>query len=227
MMSDMLRPPHQDRDRIVPGDHAAIDADVHYSGYGIPGDAASISEEVTAAIEPVPMRGRKFVEIDVGTLENVLLHRTGCDKLGGNAAGKERAGDLDQLARMRVGRQSQHHCNAAIAVEPAAEDAPAAALRLVVVLDVLEKQRLAGSRPLREAHDGAELEVPIHLGLDPVQLVLGLKRRDPVAQVSEGGGTSLDRQIVFSGLQHFIHAVLVGWIDTRDGPACPAAYFNS
>src|SRR5262249_39647689 len=209
------------------GDHAAIDADVHYSGYGIFGDAASIREEVAPAIEPVPMRGRKFVEIDVWTLEDILLHRTGCDQLGGNAAGEKGAGDLDQLAGVRVGRQSQHHGNAPIAVEPAAEDAPAAALRLVVVLDVLEQQRLAGSRPLREAHDGAELEVPIHLGPDPVQLVLGLERRHPFAQVAEGGGSSLDRQLVFSGLQHFIHAVLVGWIVTRDGPACPADYFNS
>src|SRR6202022_4172755 len=93
---------------------------------------------MAARVGAVPMRGRKVVEIDVGTLENVLLHRSGCDELRRDAVGKEGAAELDQLARMRVRRQPQHHRDAAVTIERGAEDAAAAALRPVVVLDVVE-----------------------------------------------------------------------------------------
>ena len=83
MVADMLGAPHQDRDPVAVGDHAAIDADIHDAGFGILGDAAAIGEEIAPAVEPVPMRRGKLVEIDVGALEDVLLHRSGVDDLGG------------------------------------------------------------------------------------------------------------------------------------------------
>ncbi len=172
MMTDMLRAPHQDRDPVVARHHAAIDADIHDPGFGILGDAAAIGEEIAPAVEPVPMRRRKLVEIDVRAGEDVLLHRAGGDDLRRDAAGEDGAADLDQLARMGVGRQPQHHCDAPVAQQRGSEDAAAAAVRLVVVLDVVEQQRLAGPGALRQPRDGAELEVPIDLGVDLVQLAL-------------------------------------------------------
>ena len=224
MMADMLRPPHQDRNGVVTADHAAIDADIHHAGFGILGDAAAISEEIAAAVEPVPMRRRKLVEVDVGAFEDVLLYRSGGDDLRRNAARQNGAADLDQLARMRVRRQAQHHRDAAVAVEAGAEDATAAALRLVVVLDVVEEQRLAGAGALRQPHDGAELDIPIHLGVDPLQLGRALERRDPAAQIPERGRGSLDGHLLFSSLQHRTHSDLNGNdLVHRNGGTCPAA----
>ena len=86
---------------------------------------------------------------------------------------------------MRVRRQPEHHGDAAVVVQRRAEDAAAAALRLVVVLDVVEQQRRAGAGALRQPHDGAELDVPIDLGVDLVQLARRAQRVDPAAQIAE------------------------------------------
>jgi hypothetical protein len=56
---------------------------------------------------------------------------------------------------------------------------------LVVVLDVGEQQRRPVAVAERAARDGAELAVPIDLGVDLMQLALLAKRIDPAAQVAE------------------------------------------
>ena len=145
------------------------------AGLGVLGDAAAVGEEIASAVEPVPIRRRQVVEVDVLAGDDVLLHRPGRDDLRRNAAGQSGAADLDQLARMRVGRQSEHHRDAPVVVERGAEDAAAAARRRVVVLDVVEQERLAGAGTLRQPHDGAELDVPIDLGVDLLQLAVRLR----------------------------------------------------
>jgi len=202
VVADMLRAPHQDRNPVMAGDHAAIDADIHDAGFGILGDAAAIGQEIAAAVEPVPIGRRKLVEIDVRPLEDVLLHRSGGDDLRRDAAGEDGAADLDQLARMGVGRQPQHHGDAAVIVERGAENAPAAARRRVVVLDVVEDERLAGAGPLRQPHDGAELDVPVDLGVDFGELALRFEHRDPATQVAEGDGPSFGGHVLAADLEH-------------------------
>ncbi len=184
------------------GDHAAVDTDIHDSGFGILGDAAAVGEEVAAAVEPVPMGRRKLVEIDIRALEDVLLHWSGGDDFGRHAAGEDGAADLDQLARMGVGRQPQHHRDAAVVVERRAEDLPAAARRRVVVLDVVEDERLAGAGSLRQPHDGAELDVPVDLGVDFGELALRFERLDKAAQIAEGDRLSFGGDVLGAGLEH-------------------------
>src|SRR5262249_39180490 len=94
------------------------------------------------------MGRRNLVESDVRPLEDILLHWPGGEDLGRDAAGQDGAADLDQLARMGVGRQPQHHRDVAIIVERGAEDAAAAARRRVVVLDVVEDERLSRAAPV-------------------------------------------------------------------------------
>src|SRR5260370_39935978 len=93
------------------------------------GDAAAVGEEIAPAVEPVPMGRRKLVEVDVRALENVLLHWSGGDDFGRDAPGEDGAADLDQLARMGVGRQPQHHGDAAGVVVRRTAEAPAAGPR--------------------------------------------------------------------------------------------------
>ncbi len=50
---------------------------------------------------------------------------------------------------------------------------------LVIVFDVVEKQRRAITRTLRQAHDGSEFDVPIDLGVDFVDFARFLQRGDP------------------------------------------------
>ena len=201
MVADMLRAPHQDGNAIVAGEHAAVDADVHGSRFRVPGDAAAVGEEVAAPVEPVPMRRGKLVEVDVGALEDVLFHGAGGDDFRRDAAVEDSAAELDQIARMGIGRQPQHHGDATIIVQRGAKNSPAAALRRVVVLDVVE-ECLAGAGPLREPHDGAELDVPVDLGSDFRELALLFDRGDPAAQITEGDRLSFDRNIFGPGLKH-------------------------
>ena len=112
VMADMLRAPHQDRDLVLAADHAAIDADIHHAGVGILGDDAAIGENVAAAVDPIPLRHRKFVEIDIVAFDDVLLDRAGLDDFRRHAAGEHGAADLHQFARMRVGREPEHHGDA-------------------------------------------------------------------------------------------------------------------
>src|SRR5207253_6447063 len=105
---------------------------------------ARISDEVAPAIEPVPVGHRKVFDVNILAGDDVLLARTAIDDAWGNALLQDGAADLDQLARVRLGRQAEHHGDAAIVVERGAEHAAAAALRRVVVLDVVEKERTAG-----------------------------------------------------------------------------------
>ena len=79
VMADMLGAPHQDRNRVLAGDHAAIDADIHHAAVGILGDDAAIGENVAAAVGTVPMRHRELIKIDVVAFDDVFLHRTGLD----------------------------------------------------------------------------------------------------------------------------------------------------
>src|SRR5262249_51194305 len=184
VVADMLRSPHQDRYLVGPADHATIDADVHHTGVGIFGDHARISDEIAPAVEPVPVRDREILDIDVLAGDDILLAWTAIDDARGNALLQDGAADLDQLTRVRVGRQAEHHGDAALVVEGRAEYAAAAALRLVVVLDVVEQERTAGAGALRQSHDGAKLDVPVDLGVDLMQLARCAQRVHPAAQIA-------------------------------------------
>src|SRR5262249_59968377 len=78
----------------------------------------------------------------------------------------------------------------------------AAARRRVVVLDVVEDERLAGAGSLRQPHDGAELDVPVDLGVDLGELASRLERLNPAAQVAEGDRPSFGRHVFGAGLEH-------------------------
>ena len=157
---------------------------------------AGIGDDIAAAVEPVPVRRREVVEVDVLAGDDVLLARAVLDDARRDAALHDGAAELDQLARMGVGRQAEHHGDAAVVVERGAEDAAAAARRRVVVLDVVEQERRAGAGALRQPHDGAELDVPVDLGVDLVQLAGRLQRLDPAAQIAEGDRFSFDASCV-------------------------------
>ena len=197
MMADMLGAPHQDRNLVARRQHAAIDADIHHPGRRVLGHHARIGDEIAAAVEPVPVRHREVVEIDVLAGDDVLLDRAGLDDPRRDRALENVAADLDQFARMGVGRQAQHDGDAPIVVERGAEHAPAAAVRLVVVLDVVEQHRPPGAGPLRQPHDGAELDVPIHLRIDLLQLVVGAQRLDPAAQITESNRLAFNHSSPF------------------------------
>ena len=147
---------------------------------------AAVGQEIAAAVDPVPLRHRKFEQVDVLAGDDVLLAGALLDDARRDAAFDDVAADLDELARMGVGRQAHHHGDAAIAAEPAGEHRAAAGGVLVVVLDVVEQQRRAGARALGDARDGAELDVPIDLGVDLVQFAGRLQRLHPVAHIAEG-----------------------------------------
>src|SRR5918995_2689659 len=102
------------------------------------------------------------MKVDILADEHILLAWAGVDDARRNALAKNVAADLHQFAWMRVRRQPQHHGDAAIAPEPPGEDATAAAVWLVVVLDVVEHERRAGAGSLRHAQNCAELDIPIH-----------------------------------------------------------------
>ena len=191
MVADMLCAPHQDRNSIATCQHATIDADVHHIGRRILGDHASIGENVAAAVEPVPMRHRKVVQVDVFAGDDVFLHRSGFDDPRRNAAIETGAADLHEFARVRVGREPQHHGNAPIARQAVGEDPAAAAVRFVIILDVVEQQRRAGARALRQSRDGAKLDIPVNLGVDLLKFAGGLQRGDPAAKISKGNRLSL------------------------------------
>src|SRR5262249_15725680 len=78
----------------------------------------------------------------------------------------------------------------------------AAARRRVVVLDVVEDERLADAGPLRQPHDGAELDVPVDLGVDFGELALRLERIDKAAQIAEGDSLSFGGDVLGAGLEH-------------------------
>src|SRR4029077_916162 len=63
-------------------------------------------------------------------------------------------------------------------------------------------ERLAGAGTLRQAHDGAELDVPVDLDVDLGELALRLERGDPAAQITEGDGLARDGHGIGSGLEH-------------------------
>ena len=185
VLPDMLRAPHQDRDHILARHHAAIDADIHDVGGGILGDDAAVGEDVAAAVGAVPLRRREIVEVDVVAFDDVLLHRSGGDDFRRDGVGEHGAAELDQFARMGVGRQAQHHGDAAVARQAAGEHAAATRV-LAVVADSVESERRPGAGPLRQPRHGAELDIPVHLGVDRMQFAGGFERLHPAAQVAEG-----------------------------------------
>src|SRR3954471_24142340 len=103
---------------------------------------------------------------------------------------------------MGVGRQSEHHRDAPVIVERRAEDASASARRRVVILDVVEQERLAGAWTLRQPHDGTELDVPIDLRVDLLQLVVRRECINPPAEIAERGRVSFNGHLFFPGLEH-------------------------
>jgi hypothetical protein len=137
VMTDMLRAPHQDRNAILAADHAAIDPDIHYAAYRILGDDPAIGHDVTAAVRSIPLRHRKFVQIDVVTFDDVFLGRPGLDDFRRQALRQNAAAELDQFARMGVGRQAQHHGDTARAGQSAGENLAAPRIGAVVA-DITE-----------------------------------------------------------------------------------------
>ena len=163
----MLGTPHQDRDLVLVRDHAAIDADIHHAAIGIFGDDTAVGHDVAAAVEPVPLRHREFVEIDVVALDDVFLARAGLDEFRLHAFGEHGAAELDQFARMRVGGQAEHHGDAARARQAAGEDLAAARIGAIIA-DIVEQDGGPGAGALRQPRDGAELDIPVDLGVDPL-----------------------------------------------------------
>src|SRR5204863_7126794 len=133
VLADMLGLPHQDRNFVLARHHAAVDADIHHAGVVILGDAAAIGQEITPAVEPVPPWRRQFVEVDVVAGDDVLLHRAGGDDFRGNAAAQHVAAHLHEFAGMGVGGDAEHHGDATIAREAAAEDAAAPGIGAVIL----------------------------------------------------------------------------------------------
>ncbi len=187
----MLGPPHQDRDFVLACHHAAINADIHHTAVVVPGDAAPIGEEITPTVEPVPPWRRQLVEVDIVAGDDVLLHRAGVDELRRNAAVEHIAAKLDQVARTGVGVDAEHHGDAAIAREPAAEHAAAARIG-PIILDVVEHQCRPIAGALGEPHHGADLDVPIDLRIDLLDLAGGMQRLDPTAKVAVGDRLAFD-----------------------------------
>ena len=64
VLPDMLRTPHQNRDRLRPGDHAAINSDIRNIRHRILGDDSGIGEDVAAAIHAIPERRRELRNVD-------------------------------------------------------------------------------------------------------------------------------------------------------------------
>ena len=140
MLADMLRPPGQHRDHVLARYHAAIDADIHDVGVGVLGDDAAVGENVAAAVGAIPLRRREVVEIHIVALDDVLLDWSGLDDFRRDRAGENGAAEFDQLAWMGVGRQPEHHGDAAVARQRAGKDLLAAGV-LAIVADLVEQQR--------------------------------------------------------------------------------------
>ena len=184
MMADVLRAPHQNRDLVFCRHHAAIDADIHHAAVGILRHHAAVSKNVAAAVDAIPLRHRKLVEIDVLALDDVFLDRPGLDDFRRNRFVQDRAAELHQLARMGVRLKPKHHGDATRTRKPAGEDLMATAVRAVIA-DVAEEQRRPGAGTLRQARDGAKFDVPIDLGLDVVKFAGSVERFHPAAQIAE------------------------------------------
>ena len=196
VLADMLGLPHQDRNLGLARHHATVDADIHHAGVVVLGDAAAIGEEIAPAVEPVPPRRWKVVEVDVGAGDDVLLHRAGGDDPGGNAAAENVAAHLHEFARMGVGGDAEHHGDAPVARQPAAEHPPAPGIG-AIVLDVVEQQRRAVAGALGEPHDGADLDLPVDLRIDLLDLAGGVERLDPAAEIAIGDRLAFDVHCLF------------------------------
>jgi len=66
-------------------------------------------------------------------------------------------------------RQSHQHGEPPIAGERSGHDLPAAAVGAVVA-DIVEQQRRSVGRALRQPRHGAELDIPVDLGVDALKL---------------------------------------------------------
>src|SRR5215471_3029 len=192
----MLGPPHQDRDFVLARHHAAINADIHHAAVVILGDAAPIGEEIAPAIKAVPPRRRQLVEIDIVAGDDVLFHRTGADDLRRHGTAEHIAAELDQIARVGVGGDPEHHGDAAVTREPAAEHAAATRIRPIVP-DVVEHHGRAVAGALGEPHHGADLDVPIDLGIDLLNFSGGMQRLDPAAKIAVGDRLAFDVHCLF------------------------------
>lgn len=106
----------------------------------------------------------------------------------GNALREDVATELHEFAAMRVGRKAEHHAQALVARQAAAEEALAATVGRIVVLDVVEQEGGAVTGALGEAHDRAEFDVPVHFRVDFLDLASLLQRVDPTSQIAIGDG---------------------------------------
>jgi hypothetical protein len=93
---------------------------------------------------------------------------------------------------MRVWRQPEHHGDAAGARQPAGKDLAAARVRAVIA-DIAEEERGSGAGALGQTRDGAELDIPIDLGVDALQFAGGVERLHPAAQIAERNRLSFAR----------------------------------
>src|SRR5215470_5775418 len=170
----MLSAPHQNRDFVLARYHAAINADIHHASVVVLGDATPISEEIASAVEAVPPRRRQLIQVDVIASDDILLHRSGADDLGLNTAVEHIAAELDEIARVGIGSDAEHHGDAAVACKAAAEHAPAAGVR-PIILDIVEHHGRSVADALCEPHHGAELDVPVDLRIDLPDLAGGVQ----------------------------------------------------
>ena len=180
-MADVLRPPHQHRNGGLVGHHAAINPDIGNPGFRILGHAAGEGEDIAPAIDAVPMRRGKIGEIDRVAFDDVFLDRTSGNDVGRHMFVEDVAANLHQFARMGVHGQPKHHAQAPIAGKAQAEQAAAAAVRFVVILDVVEQQCGAIARALGQPHYRTEFDIPVDLGIDFLDLACILKGGDPTA----------------------------------------------
>ena len=121
---------------------------------------------------------------------------------------------------MGVGRQPQHHGDAPVARQRAGKHLPAAGV-LAIVADLVEQQRRSGAGALRQPRHGAELDIPIDLGVDRLQLTRAIERLHPAAQVAEGNWLAFYRH-GFSRSGHVAPFFAAGWglVKSTERDAC-------
>ena len=172
----------EERRRVRPADHAAVDAHVHHAGVRVAGDDAGKGVDVAAALEVVPPGDGELRLVDLGAAEDDVLHRSAAEDPRRHHFPVLLHHILDQLRVRGVRWEAERQGHPAPVAEAAGEE-PRAAPRLVA-LDVLEQE---GGPLLLEhaARDGADLAVPVDRRRDPAQLALLVEERQPLPQVHE------------------------------------------
>ena len=155
----------------------AVGAKVGPAGIGILRHQKTGGNEEAAAVVRIEPGRREHLDIDGIALDDVLLHLRIVDILRLNHL---LGGEFHPLLRQLAHRQRRVLLQGN--GQPLRGGEGAGEYRNVVALDVLVEQ----CRPLLlliHLRDMAELEFPVHLGLDAVQLAVRLQRGDVAAQI--------------------------------------------